>query len=78
MTWVEELDARIRRNWRVGEIFTIEDVYEWVAEFERAHPQNRHVPATMRDTLQILRDEGQIEFRGEKGDPEAGSYKRLA
>lgn len=78
MSWFEELESDIKKTWDVGEVFTLQDIYELEEDYKRQHPGNSHVRATMRDFLQELRDAGVIEFRGERGDPESGTYRRLS
>ncbi len=53
------------------ESFTLPDVYAIADPLRRAFPNNRHVEAKIRQSLQILRDRGQIEFEG------AGRYRKL-
>ena len=44
--------------------FTLEQMYSFVPELERKHPDNHHVRDKIRQQLQILRDKGIIEFIG--------------
>lgn len=53
------------------EQFTLADVLAHSSELARLFPQNRHVGAKIRQTLQILRDQGVLEFLGR------GQYRRL-
>jgi hypothetical protein len=58
---------------RLPKEFTLADVHQHNGELSRLFPQNRHVDAKVRQTLQILRDRGELEFLG------GGRYrKRLA
>lgn len=77
MTWKSELEDRIKKNFDVNERFDIEDVYEWADDLKKRYPKNKHVYETIRDTLQLIRDDGTVEFRGERGEETAGEYKRL-
>jgi type II restriction enzyme len=72
MAWLEDLDDRIRRKWKVGETFRIEEVYQMESDFARRHPKNRHVRDKLRQLLQYLRDDDVLEFVDD-----AGTYKRL-
>ena len=78
MTWRSEVEDQVRRKARVGQRFTIDDIYEMDEVMSAKYPNNRHVKATLRDVLQQLRDEGLIEQLGERGTDEAGNYKRIA
>jgi addiction module HigA family antidote len=57
----------------VGQIdrpeFTLDDVYKFEREFSERHPKNRHVRDKIRQQLQILRDEGFLDF------VEPGTYR---
>ena len=44
--------------------FALADAYVFEGKRERFHPDNRHVRPKMRQQLQILRDNGVIEFVG--------------
>lgn len=50
--------------------FTLADVLKHRSAFERAYPNNRFVEAKIRQSLQILRDQGFIRFSG------GGHYQR--
>lgn len=77
-SWHDELERPIKRNYSVGEEFTLEDMYALEDDLAELYPRNRHLRDTIRDVLQDLRNEGLIEFLGEKGSPEAGHYRRIA
>jgi len=51
--------------------FSLADVLQHKQELQTLYPDNRFVEAKIRQTLQVLRDQGLIEFRG------AGRYRRL-
>lgn len=51
--------------------FTLQDVYSFADNLQRKHPLNNHVHAKMRQQLQILRDKGFVEFKGN------GRYKKV-
>ena len=54
------------------EEFELSDVYAIADPVRRAFPNNRHVEAKIRQSLQILRDRGEIAFVGR------GLYRKLA
>lgn len=47
-----------------GETFTLEEMYAFEEELSRRWPDNQHVKAKIRQQLQVLRDEGVVEFLG--------------
>ena len=54
-----------------SEIFDLNDVYRYVDVLKEKHPLNNNVEAKIRQQLQVMRDEGFIEFL------ENGVYKKL-
>ncbi|MCD6377706.1 MAG: hypothetical protein J7L99_02510, partial [Planctomycetes bacterium] len=71
--WVGYLRDEIRKRWAVGEVFELDDIYRLESYFSALYPRNRHVRARLRETLQILRDQGFIEFVNYHG-----MYRRVA
>ena len=58
---------------RIGKSqFSLEEVYAFEGELRSAYPGNRHVRAKIRQQLQVLRDNGCIDFLGD------GSYRLRA
>lgn len=55
----------------LGEKFTLPEVYALADPLKRAFPNNRHIEAKIRQSLQILRDRGELAFAG------AGRYEKL-
>jgi len=47
-----------------GERFELVDVYAFEDRLSALYPENRHVRAKIRQQLQVLRDEGYVEFLG--------------
>lgn len=47
-----------------GPVFTLNDVYAFDEFLSQRHPHNSHVRAKIRQQLQLLRDEGFLEFIG--------------
>jgi len=68
-----------RRSWLVHimqcidclgkRVFSLDEVYAFEDELRAAYPGNRHIKAKIRQQLQILRDNGYLDFIGN------GSYK---
>lgn len=56
---------------RLGQSFSLNDVYAFANEVQLKHPANHHVYDKLRQQLQLLRDKGIIEFTSR------GKYKRL-
>ncbi len=54
----------------LDESFTLPEVYAIVEPLRRSFPNNRHVEAKIRQSLQILRDRGRLD--------ESGRYRRTA
>lgn len=50
---------------RPGETFELADVYESEDRLAELYPENDHVRAKIRQQLQVLRDEGLLEFLGD-------------
>ncbi|MDO8663385.1 MAG: Dam-replacing domain protein, partial [Candidatus Wildermuthbacteria bacterium] len=42
--------------------FALDEVYAFENELSLAHPENRHIKDKIRQQLQILRDNGYLEF----------------
>lgn len=50
----------------IGQIeFTLDDVYKFENYLSELHPENNHVKPKIRQQLQVLRDAGILEFRGQ-------------
>ena len=43
--------------------FCLQDVYAFTERLQQQHPQNRHVQPKIRQQLQVLRDNGILEFK---------------
>ena len=59
MDCIDDLDVR------PGERFELADVYAFEDRLGELYPENQHVRAKIRQQLQVLRDEGLIEFLGD-------------
>ncbi|MBC5800730.1 MAG: hypothetical protein GIW94_12295 [Candidatus Eremiobacteraeota bacterium] len=80
MRRVPERLSTVQRSWRrllenvigsLPEDFALAEVMSFKPLFERAYPKNRFVEEKLRQTLQVLRDEGIITFEGR------GKYRRI-
>ncbi len=67
MSWKEDLSRMISERWAVGELFTLSQTYRFVKDLRIRHPENLHVREKIRQTLQVLRDEGELRFIDEHG-----------
>jgi len=56
MSWDDELQTRLARDFSPAQEFTLDQVYGYEREFARLYPSNRHVRQKLRQTLQHLRD----------------------
>lgn len=70
-----------RRTWRdliedtlteLPVVFSLDDIRKFGPRLAREYPQNKNIDAKIRQTLQILRDQGVLRFLG------AGKYRRLS
>ena len=52
---------RVVQNFQKPE-FTLAEVYEFASELAVLHPNNKHVKDKIRQQLQVLRDNGLLEF----------------
>lgn len=50
---------------RPGEQFALSEVYEFEERLAELYPENQHVRAKIRQQLQVLRDQGLVEFLGD-------------
>jgi len=72
VTWNDELEAMVQKNWQPGDVFRLDDVYKFEKHFSDLHPENTFVRDKLRQTLQNLRDSGVIEFVDDRG-----TYRRM-
>ncbi len=72
VNWRDQLKSRMEATWKIGDVFSLSDVYEFEDEFQRDFPQNKNVRSKLRQTLQSLRDDGVLEFLDQRG-----TYRRL-
>lgn len=56
-------------------IFAINDLYSSIPMLEQKHPDNHHIDAKIRETLQQLRNEGYVKFLDSEGFK--GLYQKL-
>lgn len=62
MSWKQELSESIHQRWRPGQSFSLAEVYALEDRLRTMHPENAHVRDKIRQTLQYLRDEGEVSF----------------
>jgi len=60
--WLADVLASIRKLDK--EVFSLADVYAFEGELSELHPRNKHIRPKIRQQLQVLRDQGVIEFLG--------------
>jgi type II restriction enzyme len=53
---------RIGKSW-----FSLEEVYAFEDELRAAYPGSRHIRAKISQRMQVLRDNGYLEFLGRRG-----------
>lgn len=59
--WAEELTEALRKRFNPGDSFELQDVYKLIPQFQRRHPENKHIAARLRATLaQDLRGSGVV------------------
>ena len=51
--------------------FTLQDVYSFENDLQQIYPSNHHIKDKIRQQLQVLRDQGMVEFLGR------GRYKKI-
>lgn len=67
LTWKSATEGILRG---LPSLFTLDDIRPYHSVLEKLFPNNRHVEAKIRQTLQILRDRGVVEFLG------SGRYRK--
>lgn len=67
-SWKELVTEIVRQ---LPERFTLADVTRYESHLAASYPNNKHIAAKIRQTLQVLRNQGQIAFEG------SGRYRRL-
>ncbi len=60
--WLTDVLATIRKLDK--ETFTLSEAYEFEEELARLHPRNKNVKPKIRQQLQVLRDQGIVQFLG--------------
>jgi type II restriction enzyme len=63
--WMADVLASVRKLDK--ETFTLADIYSFEDELSKLHPRNKHIKPKIRQQLQVLRDQGLVEFLG-KGE----------
>lgn len=67
MSWNDELLDLISKKWKIGQSFSLEDIYQFENYFSKLYPTNNYVHAKLRQTLQNLRNKGYIKFKDKRG-----------
>lgn len=67
-SWKDLITEIVRQ---LPERFTLADVTRYEAHLAASYPNNKHIAAKIRQTLQVLRNQGQLAFEG------SGRYRRL-
>ncbi|MEN8613967.1 DpnI domain-containing protein [Dehalogenimonas sp. THU2] len=57
--WLMDIMALVEK---LGQEFTLGQLYTFEGNLERKHPDNRHIRDKIRQQLQVLRDRGYLEF----------------
>lgn len=50
-----------------GGYFSLDQIYKHERQLARMHPGNKHVREKIRQTIQVLRDLGEVEFVDNRG-----------
>lgn len=67
--WLEDVLDCVNRI--TDDVFILDDIYTFEEELQEKYPKNNHVKDKIRQKLQVLRDNGYIEFMGN------GEYRKL-
>lgn len=67
MSWKEDVLSVIRENYSAGDIFNLQDIYNYNNYFKSIYPNNNNIEAKVRQTLQYLRNDGILEFVDDNG-----------
>ena len=70
-SWRDEVQRFVISKWNSGETFESDELYAHEAHFKELFPGNYNIKAALRRFLQVLRDEGLVEFL------ERGKYRVL-
>ncbi len=67
MTWKAEVRKLVELRSERGQVFSLDDAYQFVPELQHLYPDNRHIADKIRLTLQFLRDDGVFDFIDDRG-----------
>lgn len=67
MSWKYEVEKIVCKICPVEESFSLEDIYVYGDYFKQLYPNNNHIEDKIRQVLQVLRDEGMLEFIDNNG-----------
>jgi hypothetical protein len=65
--WKKETLQLLRSQWAPHQVFGLGDVYRFADILAAKYPDNQHVEEKIRQTLQLLRDDGDLKFEDEEG-----------
>lgn len=66
-TWKDEVLRLLQDHWAARETFSLGDVYQFRELLSAKHPENFHIDEKIRQTLQVLRDLGELKFVDDDG-----------
>lgn len=75
MSWKTDVTSVLER---LPARFTLHDTYRFVPLLHTRHPENRHIEEKVRQTLQVLRDEGRIRFLAPGEYEQVGTAEPIA
>lgn len=67
VSWFDTLRALVVGRWASGQTFSLSEVYEFEGVLRNRFPRNAHLREKIRQTLQELRDAGEIVFLENSG-----------
>lgn len=51
MSWKEEIYKAIKDNWKIGDTFTLDELYNFEDHFQKLYSKNNHIRDKIRQTL---------------------------
>lgn len=67
VTWYDNVRTLVLERWATGQTFSLNDAYDFEETLGSYFPGNAHVKEKIRQTLQKLRDAGEIESLDKRG-----------
>lgn len=59
LNWLDDIAACVDA---LGDRFTLQEMYEYIDVLREFYPNNNNIDAKIRQSLQVLRDQGEIFF----------------